>query len=126
MGIDYGTKRVGVALSDGGGVMAFPHSVVANDKNLVTTLAALARSEGVGAVVFGRSHTLNGEDNPVAVSASECARALGETLGIPVHFESEVFTTQEAIREQGRNEMTDAAAATIILNSYLARAKNTT
>ena len=125
MGIDFGTKRVGVALSDSLGMMAFPHSVVANTKELVTELATVAQKEGVEAIVFGKSETLGGEDNPVAEGAGACARALGEALHIPIHFESEVFTTQEAIREQGRNDMTDASAATIILNSYLNRLKNT-
>lgn len=125
MGIDYGTKRVGVALSDEGGVMAFPHSVVKNGRELVKELAQIAITEAVGALVFGRSHALGGEDNPVAEEAHACARALGDALMIPIHFESEVYSTQEAIREQGRNAMTDAAAATIILNSYLTRIKNT-
>jgi len=126
MGIDFGTKRVGVAMSDEGGVMAFPHSVVLNTKDLIASLSDLARKEKVGALVFGKSRTLGGEDNPVAEGASACARALSLALGdIPVYFESEVFTTQEAIRDQGRNNLTDASAATIILNSYLARIKNT-
>ncbi len=125
MGIDFGTKRVGVALSDEGGVMAFPHSVVLNDSKLLETLAVLAEKEVVGTIVFGWSRSLHGEDNAVAEGAGACARALEVRLHIPTAFESEVFTTQEAIREQGRNELTDASAATIILNSYLMRQKNT-
>jgi len=125
MGIDYGTKRVGVAFSDEGGVMAFPHSVLQNDAGLETTLVALAQKDGIGAIVFGRSENLVGGENPVAKRAGACARALEEALHIPVHFESEVFTTQEAIREQGRNDLTDASAAAIILNSYLARIRAT-
>jgi len=124
MGIDFGTKRVGVSLSDEGGIMAFPHSVVPNDTKLLDALCALAQKEGVGAIVLGHSRTLGGEDNPVAKDARACARVLEDRLSVPAYFESEVFTTQEAVREQGRNALTDASAATIILNSYLARIKN--
>jgi putative Holliday junction resolvase len=126
MGIDYGTRRVGISLSDEGGAMAFPHSVIPNTKDLVEVLSSLVLKEKVGAIVFGKSHTLGGKDNPVAEGAAACAAALGDISHTPVYFESEVFTTQEAIREQGRNDMTDAAAATIILNSYLSRIKHTT
>jgi RNase H-fold protein (predicted Holliday junction resolvase) len=45
------------------------------------------------------------------------------SVGIPVELEPEQYTTQEAIRFQGRTDMTDAAAASIILNSYLSRTK---
>ena len=119
MGIDYGTKRVGVAFSDEGGAMAFPYGVLKNDGELAHTLAALARKERVGAIVFGRSHDLAGNDNPVMGQATVCADALHEMLAIPVYFESEVYSTQEALREQGRTPLTDASAAAIILNSYL-------
>ena len=126
MGVDYGTRRVGIALSNEDGDMAFPYGVVQNQKTLLTDLVEIAKKEKVEAMVFGKSQTLGGEDNPVMEAGGGGAPPrLGELLNISVHFESEVFTTQEAIREQGRNEMTDAAAATIILNSYLMRIKNT-
>ncbi len=125
MGIDFGTKRVGVSLSDESGMMGFPHSVIPSDAKLLDALCTLAQAEGVEAIVFGESRTLEGGDNPVAKDARACAKVLEERLHIPTHFESEVFTTQEAIREQGRNELTDASAATIILNSYLSRIKPT-
>ncbi len=123
MCIDYGTKRVGVALSDEGGAMAFPHTVLENNSKLTEALIALAKREAVGAIVMGHSHTLAGVDNPVAWRADACASTLSAALSVPVHFESEVYSTQEAIREQGRNEMTDASAATIILNSFLIKQK---
>jgi RNase H-fold protein (predicted Holliday junction resolvase) len=44
-------------------------------------------------------------------------------VGVPVHLEPEQYTTQEAVRFQGRNEKTDASAAAIILNSFITRTK---
>lgn len=119
MGIDYGTKRVGIALSDEGGRMAFPQCVIPNDKDLIKSLVTLAEKEGVGAIVIGASRDLKGDANPVQERIDECIGDLTLELGIPIHSEPEVYSTQEAIREQGRNVMTDASAAAIILNSFL-------
>lgn len=119
MGIDYGSKRVGVAFTNEDGTMAFPHSVLKNDASLISNLVALATAEKAGAIVIGASRDLAGDANPIQERIDECITDLTLELGVPIHEEPEVYSTQEAIREQGRNEMTDAAAATIILNSYL-------
>lgn len=121
IGIDYGTKRVGVALSDEGGRMAFPHSVLTNNAALLDALCALIIRERVEAVVFGNSQDFKGNDNPVMTRARACAESLATRLAMPVHFESEVLSTQEALRAEGRTALTDASAAAIILNSFLSK-----
>jgi putative holliday junction resolvase len=121
MGIDYGSKRVGVAFSNEDGTMAFPHSVLRNDASLIKSLVALAEREHAEAIVIGASRNLEGEANPIQERIDECILDLTLELGVPIHSEPEVYSTQEAIREQGRNDMTDASAASIILNSYLTR-----
>ncbi len=126
MGIDYGSKRVGVALSDESGSMGFPHAVFPNDSALKARVVALVATEHVGALVVGDSYGLHGNKNPIATQADVFVKSLATELAIPIHYESEMFSTQEAVREQGRNELTDASAAAIILNSYLTRLKNTT
>jgi len=124
MGIDYGSKRVGVAFTNEDGTMAFPHSVLKNDSSLIKSLVALATAEAVGAIVIGASRSLEGGANPIQEKIDECITDLTLELGIPIHSEPEVYSTQEAIREQGRNDMTDAAAATIILNSFLMKQRS--
>lgn len=126
MGIDYGTKKVGVALSDEAGTMGFPHSVVANDGRLFAHIRSLIAKENVDAVVIGESRSLHGSANPVALPAKEFGKQLHEESGLPVHFESEVFTTQEAQRDfegvwQKKTATIDASAAALILTSYLSR-----
>lgn len=123
LGIDYGSKKIGLALTDSKGMMAFPHSVIPNDEHVLSHIEALVQKEGVGEIVIG--HSLNKEGNPNTVHDAVEGLMLDITLslGIPVHLEPEQYTTQEAIRIQGRNEKTDASAATIILNSYLSRSK---
>lgn len=121
MGLDFGTKKVGIALTDERGMMAFPHGVLPNDERLLERVLALIDERGVDEVIVGHSRNKDGGDNPVQAKINEFILNLTLDRPIPVHLESEIYSTQEAIRIQGRNELTDAAAATIILNSYLSR-----
>lgn len=127
LGIDYGTKRVGIALSDEAGVMGFPHSILPNDPLLLETVKNLASSEGVGAFVMGESLNFQGEENPVAKEAREFAKVLEEETGLTVFYEPEMLTTQEARRdfEGVRTKGTvDSSAAALILTSFLDKRKN--
>ncbi len=121
LGIDFGSKNVGLALSDESGSMAFPHSVVPHDANLLKTVCDLITAEQVGEVVIGHSLGIDGVPNKIQTAIEAFMTDLTLQLGIPVHLENEVYSTQEALRIQGRNDQTDAAAATIILNSYLGK-----
>lgn len=121
LGIDYGRKRVGLSLSDETGTMAFPYTVIPNNEQLVSTLKKIITDEAVAVVVIGHSKNHDGGDNPVHAAAEALRTDLTLATGVPVRFEPEQYTTQEALRTQGRTVQTDAAAAAIILNSYLSR-----
>ncbi len=128
LGVDYGHKKVGLALSDEAGTMGFPHNIVANTPRLVDELCALIAKENIGAVVIGESRTLAGGENPIVKGARTLGEQLGERAGVPVFYESEVFTTAEARRAPGKEMKSraakphadvDASAAALILTSYL-------
>ncbi len=126
IGIDFGTKKVGIAVSDEGGQMGFPRSVVPNDDRLMEAIISIIRRDDVQVIVMGESLALDGTENPVAAKAKEFAAALTAETGLPVYFEPEAFTTQEAGRgidggRGGTREGVDAQAAALILTSYLSR-----
>lgn len=121
MGIDYGSKRVGVALSDDKGLMAFPKAVFRNDSELLKNVVALIEKENVGKVIVGHSKDREGGDNPIHEKATDFITDLTLEMPIPIELEPEQYTTKEATRFQGKNDMTDASAAAIILNSYITR-----
>lgn len=123
MAIDYGEKRIGVALSDDKAMMAFPHSVVPNGKDAVSALADIARKNGVGVIVMGDSKNYAGERNPIMKGALECVDAL-KALGFTVELELELLSSHQAAHFQGKTAMTDASAASIILQSYIDRKRN--
>lgn len=130
LGIDYGSKRVGVALSDEAGTMGFPHTILANTPRLIDEVRVLIEKEGVGAVVVGESRDLAGGDNPIAKDARTFGDLLAERSGVPVVYESEVFTSEAARQSHHKEEKTrapkgrghiDDSAAALILTSYLSR-----
>ncbi len=127
LGIDFGTKRVGLALSDEGGSMGFPHAVVPNDGRLIDYVRELITRKEVEIVVIGDSKDFAGNDNAVKAKAKAFAADLERTASIEVVWEPETLTTQEArrdpegIRITGKDarEAVDASAAALILTSYL-------
>jgi putative Holliday junction resolvase len=123
LGIDYGSKKTGLALTDESGSMAFPHSVVPTTPALLKTLETLIMKEKVREIVLGYSLNRDGEPNKVHAAAEELMLDLTLATGLPVHLQPEQYTTQAAIRLQGKTAMTDAAAAALILDSYLTKRK---
>ena len=132
LGVDYGSSKIGLALSDESGAMGFPHSIIPNTPKLVDELCALVAKENIGAVVIGESRNLAGGDNPIAEDARAFGALLTERAGVPVFYESEVFTSTEARRVPGKeiksrspkkHVAVDASAAALILTGYLTRQK---
>ena len=128
LGIDYGTRRVGLALSDDDGKMGFPHTVLPNNKELLPSITKLIREEKVGAVVFGESRALDGSKNILFEKVKAFAKEVEKKTGTPVVFEPEYYTTKQARDTQALagkgSDRADAVAAAIILTSYLERHGN--
>lgn len=119
LGIDFGTKRIGLALSNEEGTFAFPHSVVPNSSQALVVIEKVVRDEKVAAVVVGESFDYKGVANPVMEQITRFKNALEKKLSLPVFFEREGMSTREASHLQGEHEKIDASAAAIILKSYL-------
>ena len=124
LGIDFGTKKIGLALTDDGGQMAFPHEVIPNDALHTKYIEALVADKQVEEIVVGYSLNNQGEPNKVHAAVEELVADLTLLTGLPIHLEPEQYSTKEASHIQGKNKLTDAAAAAIILNSYLTKQKN--
>ncbi len=130
LGVDYGSSRVGLALSDEAGTMGFPHTILKNTSRLVDELRVIIAKENIGAVVIGESSNLAGGENAIAKDARELGSLITEQTGTPVFYESEVFTSAEARRAPAKeiksrapkaHANVDSSAAALILTSYLSR-----
>jgi putative holliday junction resolvase len=134
IGIDYGVKRVGVAISDEDGAIAFPHSLLMNDKDLLANLQSVIEENSVGTVVVGESKDFEGNDNLVMEQIILFVKKLEDTLSVSVVYEPEVFTSAAARRQFENKEhrsrksnvvpYVDASAAALILQSYLDKQKS--
>ena len=123
LGIDYGSKRVGLALSDEAGIMAFPLKVIPNTPNLLKELETIIADKKVAEIVIGHSLDKNSQPNKIQAAIEDLITDLTLATGLPLNLEPERFSTQAALQIQGRNEMTDASAATLILDSFITRVK---
>ena len=125
LGIDYGAKRIGIALSDTEQRLAFPHDTLINDKQTIDKIVEVCGVNACGGVVMGDSKDFNQEENPIMEEARAFAVALEERTKLPVYFEQEFMTTIEARKSQEKKgEAVDASAAALILQSYLDRQGN--
>ena len=129
LGIDYGRARIGLALSDTEGCIAFPQGtlrVVAGKGGELGALKDIVRvikKEKVGAIVIGLPLTHDGGET----EESECVRTftklLGEKIAVPIVFENEMFSSRMAEDGAGDKSTLDASVAAIILQSYLDKHK---
>jgi putative holliday junction resolvase len=122
IGIDFGTKRVGVAVTDDTGSVAFPKTTLTNDRTLLPAVTSLVRTENASVVVIGESKNAEGQDNEVMRSARRFAQDLENHVAVTVRYEPEFYTSVEARRDTDKREV-DAEAAAILLNSYITRTK---
>jgi putative Holliday junction resolvase len=126
LGIDYGTRRVGLAISDGLGLTARPLEVVKRSQ-VAGRVEELVAEYGVDKVVVGMPTGLSGVEGESAVGARELAEELTGISGIEVEFVDERFTSRMAessllesgMKRRDRRATVDKVAAAIILQGYL-------
>lgn len=126
LGIDYGTKRVGLAISDPLGLTASPLAVVPRSA-VVQEVVNLVKEQDVGTIVVGLPTGLSGDEGMSASEARKLADELGSATGIEVVLRDERYTSRMAetallesgMRRRKRRESVDKVAAAIILQDYL-------
>lgn len=140
LGIDYGTKRIGLAISDENGQLAFPKEIVLNDKDTFKTIGEILKKENITEIVVGESVDFRGALNALSarieVFILELEEKFGEKINLPIHKQKEFLSSVEARRspnakaeqktsnshskvKQIKSGRADAKAAGIILQRYL-------
>ena len=135
LGVDYGAKRIGLALSDATGLLASPWKRLINDGNVGGAARRLAEEvralqaddTGLGAIVIGLPRRLNGEANDQTPTVQKLAQLLGVEVTVPIALQDERLTSHEAdellaLHERDwrkRKAKVDAMAAALILQDYL-------
>jgi len=119
LGIDFGSKRIGLAVSDENAEFAFPLSVLPNSEKAVEEIAEICREKNVSTIVVGDSENFQMQKNEIMKEVAPFADRLKKISGLPIVMHPEFLSSQEAERIQGKNDMLDASAAAIILKSFL-------
>ena len=141
MGVDFGTKRIGIAISDENSVLAFPKQIVLNDANTFKNISEIIKKESISEIVVGESVDFSGKLNILSGRIELFIIDLKEKFGLPIHKQKEFLTSVEARKsknqkkdfnqaqahsrlKQKKSGRIDAGAATLILQRYLDKINN--
>ncbi len=124
IGVDFGSKRVGIAIAETEGGMAFPKCVIKRGADFFEQFKKICLSEGIQIVVLGESKDFKMQDNMIMKEIQEFKEKVEKEMKLEVKLHPEFMTSLQAVHTQGENEMLDASAATIILQAYLDKKKN--
>jgi putative Holliday junction resolvase len=134
LGLDYGTKTVGVAVTDGLGLTAQGLEIIRRDKpkklrKTIARIRELIEEYDVKAIVLGKPLNMNGSSGFRVEDTLEFKALLEEKTGLPVYLEDERLTTVDAyeimeevgVRKKDQKTYVDEIAAVLILESYMHR-----
>lgn len=129
LGIDFGERRIGLAISDEDGRLAVPLATIerSDDRSAIRRIVELARREGVAGLVIGDPVGLDGSRGPAAERVDRFASRLAEASGLPCRKIAETLTSREAERRLAAAgvarrrwpERVDQVAAQILLQEAL-------
>jgi putative Holliday junction resolvase len=129
LSVDHGEKRIGLAISDPGGMLARPLQVLQHLSRTVDAaqVAAIALEQGAELIVIGQSFDEEGRPNLAGRRAARFAEAMGSQTSTPIILWDESFSTQDArdariamgASRRNRSGHLDDLAAVMILRSYL-------
>ena len=127
LALDWGSVRIGAALSDEGGSIAFPLQGILDSKSAISEIKKLVDEKNVEKIIVGHPKNLNGEVGASGEKTVEFVNDLKKVVVVPIVLIDERFSSVEAtntLAEQGMNEknqrqIKDNIAAQLILQQYL-------
>jgi putative Holliday junction resolvase len=123
LGIDYGTKRIGLALSDETKNFSREFDILA-PKIFWQSIADIIAENEVSEIVLGLPLNMTGGDTPITLEAREFKEKLAATVNLPIHFMDERLSSSMARGISASNQAIDSLAAQIILQNFLDRQQN--
>lgn len=124
LGIDFGAKKIGVAISDESYNFAFPKAVLPNDKDLLQKIEEIIEKENIGKIVIGESLNYKGEENLIMKEIKKFAKQIKIKSNLEIIFEPEFLTSAQVRNTQGDSKMIDASSSALILQSFLDKNKS--
>jgi len=129
LGVDYGSKRIGIAVSDPMGIVASAVELIeeSDPGKVAKRVAAIAKDKDAKTLVFGMPVNMDGSVHLSAAKVRAFAEQCGRVAGLPIEFVDERLTTRQAERhlwnaglaQKGRKARVDMVAAALLLQSWL-------
>ncbi|MFZ2149650.1 MAG: Holliday junction resolvase RuvX [Minisyncoccia bacterium] len=136
LGIDYGTKRIGISISDENCTLAFPKEILLNGPDTFKKLEEIIKEKNITEIVVGESVDFSGKLNALSARIDVFILELQEKFNLPIHKQKEFLTSVEARKAGSSKEVLrqsqvhskikqiksgriDASAAALILQRYL-------
>ena len=104
LGIDYGTKRIGVAVSNDEAVLAFPKEIVPNDTDTFERLGKIIQAEKISEIVIGESVDFSGRLNVLSARIELFIKDLEKKFKLPIHKQKEFLTSVEARKSKDNKQ----------------------
>jgi len=129
LGVDYGAKRIGIAVSDPMGIVASAVELIeeTDPGKVAKRVAAIAKDKDAKTLVFGMPVNMDGSEHASTAKVRAFAEQCGRVAGLPIEFVDERLTTRQAERhlwnaglaQKGRKARVDMVAASLLLQSWL-------
>ena len=123
LGIDYGEKRIGIAVSDETGSLARELDIL-SPKEFFKNIRQIIKDNEVGEIVVGWPLNMSGEETQKTKEVRDFKEELGVVTNVPVHTMDERLSSQMAQNLPGGNRNVDSLAAQIMLQNYLNKKAN--
>ena len=136
LAIDFGTRRIGIAISNEEETIAFPKVIIANNNKLIQKIIEIINNESIKGIIIGESTHLDGSHNPLMGDIELFIKRLRKHCNLPIHLEKEWMSSIAARthfygkgniayerwsgkENQKKKEAIDSGAAAIILQRFL-------
>ncbi len=119
LGVDYGLKWIGIAVSDDDRKMAFPYMTLENNSKIFFSFNEIIKKEDIYKIIIGLPLNKKMKATSQTTEVENWAERLIKEVDLPIDFENEIFTSKIADQYEAKNK--HSAAAAILLQSYLDR-----
>lgn len=127
IGLDIGSKRIGIAVCDEGQIVSSPWGMVEQTSRAITDIGRIVVEVGAIGIIAGLPTGMSGREGMQAAETRQFAEAVGTELDLPLDYWDERLTSSQAermlidagMRRKNRRERIDALAASLMLQSYL-------
>lgn len=125
LGIDFGEKYIGLAISDKNDEFAFPYKTLENKNQefILKSLQEICKKEKIKKIIIGLPLSKQMKVTGQTKIVKEFAQRLEKFLKLPIEFENELFSTKIIEKNFGKSKRINEAAAAVILQSWIDRSR---